>query len=184
VSRLKYGRKVKKGDNLGLIQIYTGRGKGKTTAALGLALRAVGHNFKIAIVHFMKIWDYGEVRSLERLGIDLFRYGTTELIDPENPSPVDFEQAKLALEKAQALVREGDYDILILDEITVAISFGLISLQEVVDLLEGKPDNLEVILTGRTCPETLFEKADLISRIDEIKHPYKKGLQARKGIEF
>jgi cob(I)alamin adenosyltransferase len=175
---------VGKKNNLGLIHIYTGCGKGKTTAALGLALRAAGHDFKIAIVHFMKIWDYGEVKSLERLGIDLFRYGTTELIDPENPSPVDFKQAKLALEKAQELVREDDYDILILDEITVAASFGLISVQEVVDLLESKPDNLEVILTGRTCPETLIEKADLISRIDEIKHPYQKGLQARKGIEF
>lgn len=175
---------VRKENNLGLIHIYTGRGKGKTTAALGLALRAAGHNFKIAIVHFMKIWDYGEVKSLKRLGIDLFRYGTTELIDPENPSPVDFEQAKLAMEKAQELVGEGDYDIVILDEITVAIDFNLISLQEVVNLLENKPENLELILTGRTCPEALIEKADLISRIDEIKHPYQKGLQARKGIEF
>ena len=175
---------AKKGDNLGLIHIYTGPGKGKTTAALGLALRAVGHDLKIAIVHFMKIWDYGEVKSLKKLGIDLFRYGTTELIDPEDPSPVDFEQAKLAMEKAEELIRGGVYDIVILDEITVAIDFKLISLQEVVDLLEGKPDNLELILTGRTCPEALIEKADLVSRIDEIKHPYQKGLQARKGIEF
>jgi cob(I)alamin adenosyltransferase len=175
---------VKKEDNLGLIHIYTGPGKGKTTASLGLALRAVGHDLKIAIVHFMKIWDYGEVKSLKKLGIDLFRYGTTELIDPEDPSPVDFEQAKLAMEKAEELIRGGVYDIVILDEITVAIDFKLISLQEVVDLLEGKPDNLELILTGRTCPEALIEKADLVSRIDEIKHPYQKGLQARKGIEF
>lgn len=175
---------VKKGNNLGLIQIYTGRGKGKTTAALGLAVRAAGHNFKIAVVHFMKIWDYGEVQSLKRLGIDLFRYGTTELIDPKNPSPVDFEQARLAMEKARELVEKGDYDLLILDEITLAIDFHLISLQEVVDLLENKPNNLELILTGRTCPEALIERADLISRMDEVKHPYQKGLQARKGIEF
>ena len=175
---------VKKGENLGLIHIYTGPGKGKTTAALGLALRAVGHDLKIAIVHFMKIWDYGEVKSLERLGIDLFRYGTTELIDPENPAPVDFDQAKLAIEKAQELVREDDYDIVILDEITVAIHFNLISLQEVVDLLENKPENLELILTGRTCPEALIDRADLVSRIDEIKHPYQRGIEARKGIEY
>ena len=167
-----------------MIHIYTGRGKGKTTAALGLALRAAGHNFKIAIIHFMKIWDYGEVKGLGRLGIDLFRYGTTELIDPNKPSPVDFEQAKLAMEKAEELIREGAYDILILDEITVAIGFNLISLQGVVDLLENKPENLELILTGRTCPEALIERADLVSRIDEIKHPFHKGLQARKGIEF
>ncbi|UCE33641.1 MAG: cob(I)yrinic acid a,c-diamide adenosyltransferase [Deltaproteobacteria bacterium] len=175
---------AKKGDNLGLIHIYTGPGKGKTTAALGLALRAVGHDLKIAIVHFMKIWDYGEVNSLQRLGIDLFRYGTTELIEPENPSPVDFEQAKLAMEKAEELVRGGAYDIVILDEITVAIDFNLISVQGVIDLIENKPHNLELILTGRTCPEVLIERADLVSRINEIKHPYQKGLQARKGIEF
>jgi cob(I)alamin adenosyltransferase len=175
---------AKKGDNLGLIHIYTGPGKGKTTAALGLALRAAGHDLKIAIVHFMKIWDYGEVNSLKRLGIDLFRYGTTELIDPENPSPVDFEQAKLAMEKGGELVRGGAYDIVILDEITVAIDFNLISVQGVIDLIVNKPDNLELILTGRTCPEALIERADLVSRIDEIKHPYQKGLHARKGIEF
>jgi len=184
VSGSRHRRVVKKADNLGLIHVYTGRGKGKTTAALGLALRAAGHDFKIAIVHFMKIWDYGEVESLKRLGIDLFRYGTTELIDPENPAPVDFEQAKLAMEKAEELVREGAYDIVILDEITIAIDFNLISLQGVLDLIESKPDNLELILTGRTCPEALIERADLVSRIDEIKHPYQEGIQARKGIEF
>ena len=124
------------------------------------------------------------MKGLGRLGIDLFRYGTTELIDPKKPSPVDFEQAKLAMEKAEELIREGAYDILILDEITVAIGFNLISLQGVVDLLENKPENLELILTGRTCPEALIERADLVSRIDEIKHPFHKGLQARKGIEF
>ena len=96
---------MRKENNLGLIHIYTGRGKGKTTAALGLALRAAGHNFKIAIVHFMKIWDYGEVKTLKRLGIDLFRYGTTELIDPENPSPSRtsssaFSMASLACSKS------------------------------------------------------------------------------------
>ena len=175
---------MKKKDNLGLIHIYTGRGKGKTTAALGLAMRAAGHNFKIAIVHFMKIWDYGEVKSLERLGIDLFRYGTTELIDPEKPSPVDFDQANKALSKAEELIEKGGYDILILDEITVAIEFKLIPLKRVVGLLAKKPDNLELVLTGRTCPQELFQKADLISRIDEIKHPFQKGVVARKGIEF
>jgi cob(I)alamin adenosyltransferase len=175
---------MKKKDNLGLIHIYTGRGKGKTTAALGLAMRAAGHNFKIAIVHFMKIWDYGEVKSLERLGIELFRYGTTELIDPEKPSPIDLDQANKALSKAEELTEKGGYDMLILDEITVAIEFNLIPLKRVVDLLEKKPDNLELVLTGRTCPKDLFEKADLISRMDEIKHPFQKGVLARKGIEF
>ena len=175
---------MKKKGGLGLIQIYTGGGKGKTTAALGLAMRAAGHNFKIAIIHFMKIWDYGEVESLSKLGIDLFRYGTTELIDPKNPSSIDLEQANKALLKAEELIEKGDYDMLILDEIAVAVDFNLISLKRVVDLLDKKSDNLEMVLTGRNCPQELIERADLVSVIDEIKHPFQKGLKPRKGIEF
>ena len=175
---------MKKGGGLGLIQIYTGKGKGKTTAALGLAVRAAGHNFKIAIIHFMKIWDYGEVKSLRKLGIDLFRYGTTELIDSKNPSPIDYEEANKALLKTEELMEKSDYDILILDEINVAIDFNLIPLKRVVELLDKKPDSLELILTGRNCPQELIERADLVSSINEIKHPYQRGIEARKGIEF
>ncbi|RLB27910.1 MAG: cob(I)yrinic acid a,c-diamide adenosyltransferase [Deltaproteobacteria bacterium] len=175
---------MKAKQNLGLIQIYTGRGKGKTTASLGLAMRAVGHNLKVAIVHFMKIWDYGEVRSLKKLGIDLFRYGTTELIDPNKPSPIDFEEANKALSKAEELIENGGYDILILDEITLAIDFNLIPLKRVVDFLDKKPDKLELVLTGRNCPWELIKRADLVSVIDEIKHPFQKGIEARRGIEF
>jgi cob(I)alamin adenosyltransferase len=175
---------MKKEGGLGLIQIYTGKGKGKTTASLGLAVRAAGHNFKIAIIHFMKIWDYGEVKSLKKLGIDLFRYGTTELIDPKNPSPIDYEEADKALLKAEKLIEKSDYDILILDEINVAVDFSLIPIKRVVDLLDKKPDNLELVLTGRNCPQELIERADLVSVIDEIKHPYQSGMEARKGIEF
>jgi len=175
---------MEKEDGLGLIQIYTGDGKGKTTAALGLAMRAAGHDFKIAIIQFMKIWNYGEIKSLRRLGIDLFRYGTREFVDPKNPSPIDLDQARRALSKAEELMRKGDYDVLILDEINVAVDFNLIALKRVVDLLDKKPDNLELVLTGRNCPQELIERADLVSIIDEIKHPYKKGVKARKGIEF
>jgi len=175
---------MKKEGGLGLIQIYTGKGKGKTTASLGLAIRAAGHNFKIAIIHFMKIWDYGEVKSLKKLGIDLFRYGTTELIDPKNPSPIDYEEAEKAILKAEKLIEKSDYDILILDEINVAVDFSLIPIKRVVDLLDKKPDNLELVLTGRNCPQELIERADLVSVIDEIKHPYQGGMEARKGIEF
>jgi cob(I)alamin adenosyltransferase len=176
--------RLKKQGDLGLVQVYAGRGKGKTTAALGLAMRAAGHNLKVAIVHFMKIWDYGEVKSLKKLGIDLFRYGTTELIDPTNPSPADFEEAKRALSRAEAIIEKGGYNILILDEITLAIDFKLIPLKRVLDLLDKKPDNLELVLTGRNCPQELIDRADLVSIIDEIKHPFKKGIEARRGIEF
>lgn len=175
---------MKKKHNLGLVQIYTGGGKGKTTASLGLAVRAVGHNFKVAIIHFMKIWDYGEVKSLRKLGIDLFRYGTTELIDPKNPSPIDYEEANKALLKAEEVIEKSDYDILILDEINVAIDFNLIPLKRVIDLIDKKPNNLELVLTGRNCPQELIERADLVSLINETKHPYQKGIEARKGIEF
>lgn len=176
--------KVKTKDSLGLIQVYTGRGKGKTTASLGLAMRAVGHDLKVAIVHFMKIWDYGEVRSLKKLGIDIFRYGTTELIDPNNPLPIDFEEANKALLKAEELAEKGAHDMLILDEITLAIDFNLIPLKRVIDLLEKKSDNLELVLTGRNCSWELIKRADLVSVVDEIKHPFQKGIEARKGIEF
>ncbi len=171
-------------NNLGLIQIYTGKGKGKTTAALGLAMRAAGHGFKIAIIHFMKIWDYGEVRSLKKLGIDLFRYGTTELIYPENPSPVDFEQADEAMKKSEELLEKGDQDILILDEINVGLDFKLIPLKRVIDLLDKKPDHMELVLTGRNCPAELLERADLVSDMQEIKHPFQKGINARRGMEY
>jgi len=175
---------VKTNDNLGLIHIYTGRGKGKTTASLGLAMRAVGHDLKVAVIHFMKIWDYGEVDSLNKLGIDLFRYGTKELIDPNKPSPVDFEEAEKAISMAEELVQKRVYDILILDELTLAVDFNLIPLKRVVQLLDNKPTNLELVLTGRNCPWELIKRADLVSVIDEIKHPYQKGIGARKGIEF
>ena len=175
---------MKKKDGLGLIQIYTGRGKGKTTASLGLAVRAVGHDLRVAIVHFMKIWDYGEVQSLKKLGIDLFRYGTTELIDMNNPSPIDFDEAAKAISKAEELVHKGAHDILILDEITLAVDFNLIPLKRVLDLLDNKPDNLELVLTGRNCSWELIKRADLVSVVDEIKHPFQMGIEARKGIEF
>jgi cob(I)alamin adenosyltransferase len=171
-------------NDLGLIHVYTGGGKGKTTASLGLAMRAVGHGLRVGIVHFMKIWDYGEVKSLNKLGIDLFRYGTTELIDPNNPSPVDFEEANKAISKSEELIQEGTYNIVILDEITLAVDFNLIPLKRVIDLLDKKPDNLELVLTGRNCPWELIKRADLVSVIDEIKHPFQKGIKARKGIEF
>jgi cob(I)alamin adenosyltransferase len=171
-------------DGLGLIHIYTGGGKGKTTASLGLAMRAVGHGLRVAVVHFMKIWDYGEVKSLDKLGIDLFRYGTTELIDPNKPSPVDFEEADKAISKSEKLIQEGTYNIVILDEITLAVDFNLIPLKRVIDLLDKKPDTLELVLTGRSCPWELIKRADLVSVIDEVKHPFQKGIKARRGIEF
>ena len=168
----------------GLIHVYTGSGKGKTTAALGACLRAAGHDFRIAVLQFMKLWDYGEIRSLKKLGIQLFRYGTSEFVDPHRPSFVDREEADKAMIMAEKLVQMGQHDLIVLDEITVAVDFNLIPLKRVIDLLNKKPHNLELILTGRSCPDELIERADLVSRIEEVKHPYSRGIKARKGIEF
>jgi len=134
---------------------------------------------------YVRLWEVGRVNTSPNIKI-VHETPSTAVVDGDSGLGLVVAPAamKVAMEKAEELVRGGAYDIVILDEITVAIDFNLISVQGVIDLIENKPDNLELILTGRTCPEALIERADLVSRIDEIKHPYQKGLQARKGIEF
>jgi cob(I)alamin adenosyltransferase len=170
----------------GYIQIYTGDGKGKTTAALGQALRAAGSGLKTFIVRFMKDFPYGEVKSIKQLSdwIRLVQYGNDSfVIHKKPPHDKDLEAAKLAYEHAQASLVSGIYDILIMDEVCVAICFGLLKTEDVLSLLEEKPEPVELILTGRYCPPELIEKADLVTEMQEIKHYYQKGVAARKGIE-
>ena len=169
-----------------MIQIYTGDGKGKTTAALGLALRAAGHGFKIIMIQFMKgKINYGELKSAENLpNFKIEQYGRPEFVNPENPDKEDIRLAKRGFERAEEVTKGREFDIVILDEINVAVSFGLISVADVIELIKDTPKETELVLTGRYMPEEFVEYADLISEIREVKHHFQKGKEARKGIEY
>lgn len=170
----------------GCIQVYTGNGKGKTTAALGLALRAAGHGFKTTVIQFMKgNIEYGELEAAKRLApnITIRQMGRETFVDKKNPDPIDIKMAKEALDFASECVKNHTADILVLDEINVAIDFKLISVQEVLKLLSSKPADMEIILTGRYAPKEIVEVADLVTEMKEIKHHYNDGVSARLGIE-
>jgi len=170
----------------GYIQIYTGNGKGKTTAALGQALRAAGRGLKTFIVQFMKNSSCGEIKIFEQMRnwVTLEHYGKDSFVFlNETPGEKDIYMAQQACHRAREAMSSNKYDIVILDEICVAIFFGLVKTQDVLSLLEEKPQPVELILTGRYCPSELIEKADLVTEMHEIKHYYQKGVAARKGIE-
>ncbi|MEF8831978.1 MAG: cob(I)yrinic acid a,c-diamide adenosyltransferase [Candidatus Thermoplasmatota archaeon] len=169
----------------GLVQVYTGDGKGKTTAAIGLAVRAVGRGFKIYIGQFMKTPDYGEHKALERFSdqIDMEQYGSGDFHLEEDPKEEEKREAREGLKKISEAMLSGDYDIVIADEICVAYHFSLLKLEDMMELVENKPDDVELIFTGRKAPEELLERADLVTEMKEIKHPYQEGIEARDGIE-
>jgi len=170
----------------GLVQVFTGNGKGKTTAALGTILRAAGHGLRVFIVFFMKgDYDYGEFSTLSRLpNVDMSSFGFRHFTDPANVKPEEIEQAKLALAAARKAILSGNYDLVVLDEVNVALSYHLIELDELVQLVRDKPPGLELILTGRHADTKLIEMADLVTEMANIKHPFEKGIKARKGIEY
>jgi len=170
----------------GLVQVYTGDGKGKTTAALGLALRAIGHGYKVAIVQFMKGRDYGEKVAIERWlpGISIYQCGRDAFVDKRNPDLLDITLAQEGMGLVKNIVREEKYDMLILDEINVAVDYGLVSESQVIEVIETKPLNLELVLTGRNASPLIIERADLVSEVKEIKHYYRKGIISREGIEW
>jgi len=170
----------------GLVQIYTGDGKGKTTAALGLAMRASGHGLRVYIVQFMKGWPfYGELEAVEHLpGVTLRQFGRPDFVNKADPDPRDIRGAEQALEHARQVLTAGEHDIVILDEVNVALDFRLIKLADVLALLDQRPPHVELVLTGRCAPTALIARADLVSEVLAIKHPYTDGIQAREGIEF
>jgi len=170
----------------GLVQVFTGNGKGKTSAALGAVLRAVGHGLKVYIVFFMKgKYPYGEFSTLPKLpNVDVASFGLRCLINPADINPEEIEQAKLALSAARKAMLSGNYDMVVLDEVNVALYFKLIELDDVVRLIGDKPRNVELILTGRYADAKLIELADLVTEMVKLKHPYDKGVKARKGIEY
>ena len=172
-------------EKTGLIHVYTGNGKGKTTAALGLALRAAGHDMKICIIMFLKGRSkYGEKNIIDKINnIEIYAYGEDDLIIG-NPTSKDFKEAEEAFNHARHAITSKKYDIVILDELTHAINLGLIQLNDVMELINEKPIELELIITGRNSPSELLNIADYITEFIEKKHPYRKGIKARKGIEY
>jgi cob(I)alamin adenosyltransferase len=170
----------------GLIQVYTGNGKGKTTAALGLALRAVGHRFKVLIIQFLKGGiAYGELRSARKLSpyLTIVPMGRVHFVNKKNPHPMDRRWAKKGWEMAQRSVLSRKYQLVILDEINVAVEYGMVPLKELLALMKDKPENVELVLTGRWAKPEVLRRADLVTEMREKKHYYKKGIESRIGIE-
>jgi len=168
----------------GYVQLYTGDGKGKTTAALGLALRAAGHGMRTYIGQFMKGQFYGELEALrDHPFITIEQYGDVRCIRREEVTPAHVAQAQEGLKRAQAAMLSGQYDIVVLDEVNVALWFGLLEVGDVLALLDRRPQAVEVVLTGRRAPAELIERADLVTEMREVKHYYQQGVLAREGIE-
>lgn len=169
----------------GLVQVYTGNGKGKTTAAIGLGIRAIGAGLTVYMIQFMKGRRYSEIDALAHIPhFTVVQYGRDEFVSKEKPEQIDIDLARQGLAHAKEIITKGNYDLVILDEINVAIDFKLIQSQDVVTLIKQKSEKLELILTGRYAPPDIVKHADLVSEILEIKHPYQKGMQCRKGIDW
>jgi cob(I)alamin adenosyltransferase len=172
----------------GLIQVYTGDGKGKSTAAIGQAVRAAGHNFKVGFISFFKdpaLFGYGEYESLQKLGIKTFHFAKKH---PHFYKEISLGEVREECLKGTKVIKElfkdKSWDMLVLDEINIAVHDGFLKEEEVLSLLEAKPENLELILTGRGAAEKIVERADLVSEVKKVKHPYDQGIQTREGIEY
>ncbi len=170
---------------LGLIHVYTGPGKGKTTASLGLTLRAFGNNYKIFIVQFMKKGSFSELQTLKNfLHIEVRQFGSGKFVNLKNPAEKEKALARSALCFAKRIVSKGEYDLVVLDEINVALNANLVSLEAVLSMVNSKPWWVELVLTGRNAHPKLLQAADVVTEMKEIKHPYSRGIKARKGIEY
>jgi cob(I)alamin adenosyltransferase len=170
----------------GYIQVYTGNGKGKTTAALGLALRAAGAGLGVYILQLMKEYPYSELKALrrhdDRITIEQ-ACGDAFVYRREPAPPEERATAAAALDRARTAMVSGTYDVVVLDEACVSIHFGLITIDQLLELLDARPETVELVLTGRYCPEAVLERADLITEMRELRHYYTGGVLARKGIE-
>jgi len=172
--------------NQGFIQIYTGNGKGKSTAAIGQAVRAAGSGFKTYIAQFMKEYPYSELISLKNLSqwITIEQFGGDDFVyKKELPGKEELDKAEQGLQNAKEKMLSNEYDIIILDEAIVAIYFKLIETNDLIKFIKAKPKNVELILTGRYCPEELIDLADLVTEMKEVKHYYQNGVTSRRGIE-
>jgi len=172
----------------GLIQVYTGDGKGKSTAAIGQAARAAGHGFKVGFISFFKdpeVFGYGEYNSMQKLGIKTFLFARKHphFYNELNLDEV-CEECYKGLGFIKQLFQDQSWDMLVLDEIDIALRDGFLKEEEILSLLEEKPDKLELILTGRGATEKVIKKADLVSEVKEVKHPHSRGIESREGIEY
>ena len=169
----------------GFIQVYTGNGKGKTTAALGLALRAFGAGKKVFIAQFIKGMPYSEIESVHKFlpGITIKQYGLDCFI-VNQPTEKDINAARYGLSEVSKIIISGDYDLIILDEACIAVHYNLFSVNDLISVLTSRPAAIEIVVTGRYAPPELMEIADLVTEMKEIKYYYHQGVQARKGIEF
>ena len=169
----------------GFIHVYTGNGKGKTTAAIGLGIRAIGEGLKVVMIQFMKGRRYSELDALQQIkNFTVVQFGRDEFVSKEKPEQIDIDLARKGFSYAKDIILNGRYDLVILDEINVAVEFNLISPKDVIELLKNKPESLELVLTGRYASSEIIKHADIVSEILEIKHPYQKGVQSRKGIDW
>ncbi len=168
----------------GYVQVYTGNGKGKTTAAIGLAVRAAGANLKVYIGQFVKGMHYSELNSLKRFDdlITIKQYGRDCFIF-NSPSEEDIKRAREGLKEVEDIIMSGKYNVVILDEINIALYYNLFPLEDVIRIIKNKPEHVELILTGRCAPQEIIDLADLVTEMREIKHYYQKGVVAREGIE-
>lgn len=178
-------------DNHGYIQVYTGNGKGKTTASLGLAMRALGRGWKVLIVMFTKGGnDYGELISFSQLcpglkdSVKIVQAGLDRIVYASNISEEDKKLAQQGWETTKTAIKNNEYQLIILDEANIALDLNLIDLNDMVETLKNKPDNLEIVLTGRNAKQEIIDIAHLVSEIHPIKHYWDKGIKARKGIEY
>ena len=173
----------------GFVIVYTGGGKGKTTAALGLALRAVGYNHKVCMIQFIKgSWHYGELDSVKRLEPELeliaVGKGFVGIIDDKSPREDHEKIAEEAIKICKEKINSKKFDVVILDEINYAVDLGLIRTEQVIELIKMKPDDLDLVLTGNHAKQEIIDLADLVTEMKEIKHPFKSGIKAKKGIDF
>ena len=169
----------------GYVQVYTGNGKGKTTAALGLALRAAGAGLRVYIAQFMKAGPYSEINALKRFSdlITIEQFGTGSFIRGR-PSPADIQAAARGLDRIRSVLAAGAHDLVVLEEANVAAVCGLFSVQVLLDIIADRPQNVELVITGRNADPKLIDRADLVTEMKEIKHYYTQGVPARKGIEM
>lgn len=176
--------------DFGLVQVYTGDGKGKTTSAIGVGIRVLGHGYKVCVIQFMKggplYPKYGEIKVLERMpGFEVFQFGIAHFKkNKDEASEEEKETINQAFQKSCQVTASGEFDLVILDEINVACYFDLLEVEKILKLLNNKAAHTEVILTGRDAHSQLIERADLVTEIKDVKHPFQEGEKAREGIEY